>query len=128
MSRACMLIAAAAAGVAAAAMAACGGDSARRAPPPPPERTGPSADEPAPIALERQRAGDAQRGWEALVTEGYVGCGVPRTLWDRVGGSASASRRLDRSVGAELPYFLNAATMPNGVEVVTANCLGCHAA
>lgn len=28
---------------------------------------------------------------------------------------------------AELPYFANAYTAPSGVEVVTANCLGCHA-
>src|SRR5690606_10654267 len=78
-------------------------------------------------ALEPQRPGDARRGWEALVTEGYVGCGVPRALYDRFLGAAPPAARLDRTRGAELPYFLNAAVMPSGVEVVTASCLGCHA-
>ncbi|MEJ7601154.1 MAG: hypothetical protein WKG01_24840 [Kofleriaceae bacterium] len=79
------------------------------------------------IALGPQRAGDPVRGWAALTGEGYVGCGVPRALWDRFGWTASPAYRLDRTTGAELPYFMNAATLPNGIEVVTANCLGCHA-
>jgi len=85
-------------------------------------------DEGEPIALDPQRPGDARRGWEALVTEGYVGCGVPRSLYDRFGGTAPPASRLERSRGAELPYFLNTAVTPAGVEIVTANCLGCHAA
>ncbi len=109
------------------AVAACGGEPARR--PAPPGPAAPKApDGPAPIALEPQRPGDAKRGWEALVTEGYVGCGVPRALYDRFVGPAPAAARVPRTRGAELPYFLNAAVMPSGVEVVTASCLGCHAA
>ncbi|MEO8702055.1 MAG: hypothetical protein ABI867_18575 [Kofleriaceae bacterium] len=80
------------------------------------------------IAPEPQRAGDPKRGWEALVSEGYVGCGVPRTLWKQFGGTTPASWRLDRTSGADLPYFMNAAKSPAGIETVTANCLGCHAA
>jgi cytochrome c5 len=80
------------------------------------------------IAAEPQRAGDPKRGWEALVSEGYVGCGVPRSLWSRFGGQTPPAYRLDRARGADLPYFMNTVKMPSGVEVVTANCLGCHAA
>ena len=52
---------------------------------------------------------------------------MPRALWERFGWTASPAHRLERATGAELPYFVNAATLPSGVEVVTANCLGCHA-
>ena len=30
------------------------------------------------------------KGWEALTGEGYVGCGIPRSLWDKFGGIAMA--------------------------------------
>jgi mono/diheme cytochrome c family protein len=105
---------------------ACGSPAPAPAPattPPPP-----ATDERAPIPAEPQRSGDARRGWDALVTEGYVGCGVPRSLWDRFGGATRASHELERSRGADLPYFMNLARLPSGAEVVTANCLGCHAA
>jgi cytochrome c5 len=81
------------------------------------------------LAAEPQRAGDAARGWDALVNNGYVGCGAPRALYDRFAGGAPDAWRLPGRTGrgADLPYFANAYTAPSGVEVVTANCLGCHA-
>jgi hypothetical protein len=115
--------------IAAAAAAACSSAAERRALPPPPPAARPPAPPagPAPIALDPQRPGDPRRGWEALVTEGYVGCGVPRSLYDRFVGAAHPATRLERPRGAELPYYLNAARMTSGVDVVTASCLGCHA-
>ena len=104
-------------------VAACGSDVRVEAPTPPV----PASDD-GTIVAEPQRPGDPKKGWEALVGEAYVGCGVPRSLWDRFGGTSSAAYRLERPRGAELPYFMNAAKLPSGVEVVTANCLGCHAA
>ncbi len=109
----------------------CGGAGGGDPPAPAPVTAAarpPAADPFAPIAAEPQRTGDAKRGWDALVGEGYVGCGVPRSLWDRFGGVTRASNRLTRARGADLPYFMNLAKMPSGVEVVTANCLGCHSA
>jgi mono/diheme cytochrome c family protein len=84
----------------------------------------------APIAAAPQRAGDADRGWHALTEGGYVGCGVPRSIYDHVGGTTPARMLLPNRTGpgAALPYFVNDYTTPAGVEVVTANCLGCHAA
>lgn len=81
------------------------------------------------LTAEPQRPGDPARGWVRLVSEGYVGCGAPRSLYDRAFGPAPARWRLPGrdGAGAELPYFANAFTTPAGVEVVTANCLGCHA-
>ncbi len=81
------------------------------------------------VPAEPQRPGDPTRGWHALIGRGYVGCGAPRTLYDRFAGAAPAGWRLPGRTGpgAELPYFANAYTAPSGVELVTANCLGCHA-
>jgi mono/diheme cytochrome c family protein len=107
-------------------VAACGGD------PPPPVAPAAAAvaeppAEPAGIRLEPQRPGDAARGYATLVESGYVGCGVPRSLWNRFGWTATEATRIPRKRGADLPYYMNAATTPAGVEIVTANCLGCHA-
>lgn len=121
-----------AAAAASATLAGCGGESTRRAAPAPTASatvaSAPAdAARPPAIPLEPQRPGDPTRGWEALVTEGYVGCGVPRSLYDRFAGPAHPAARVPRSRGADLPYFANAAVLPSGVEVVTASCLGCHA-
>ncbi|HUQ07853.1 MAG TPA: hypothetical protein VM261_35405 [Kofleriaceae bacterium] len=111
--------------------AACSGSGARAPTPPPPADTTTNAApaDPGVLAAEPQRTGDAARGWDALVNNGYVGCGAPRALYDRFSGAAPDSWRLPGRTGrsADLPYFANAYTAPSGVEVVTANCLGCHA-
>jgi hypothetical protein len=98
----------------------CNGTPAPAAPAPPVEPEGA-------IAPSPQRTGVAARGWEALVGEGYVGCGIPREVYDQYGDALGAGRRLARQRGADLPYFLNEATT-GGVSTVTPNCLGCHAA
>src|SRR5205814_9690547 len=76
-----------------------------------------------------QRTGDAAAGWRALIEGGYVGCGVPMSAYKRVSQPAPPSERLpDRGgINAELPYNLTAFTTATGVEVVTPNCLQCHA-
>ncbi len=83
-----------------------------------------------PVAASEQRSGDAANGWRALIEEGYVGCGVPLTAYRRVQPDpAPAAYRLpDRTgVNAELPYNLTAFRTASGVDVVTPNCLQCHA-
>lgn len=76
-----------------------------------------------------QRAGDAQRGYAALLDEGYVGCGIPSTAYDLAMGSAPAHLRLPgrNARNASLPYSYTRFTTTSSVEVVTANCLTCHA-
>ncbi len=110
-------------------LVACGGDG-RKAEPVvamPPSTSVAPTDEPIPASP--QRPGDPKKGWEALTGEGYVGCGIPRELWDKLGGIAmGGAARIERPRGAELPYFLNPGKTASGVDVVTANCLGCHAA
>lgn len=81
------------------------------------------------IPAEPQRPGDPAAGYRALVTENYIGCGVPYSIYERIFGSWPERMRLPERTGrnAELPYFLTAYQNADGVEVVTANCLSCHA-
>jgi mono/diheme cytochrome c family protein len=100
---------------------ACGGDAAT------PDA---SVTPVGPIEPAEQRSGDADDGWRALITESYVGCGVPRSAYDTVVGPAPASLRLPERAGTPsevLPYNLTALTLPSGAEVVAPNCLQCHA-
>jgi mono/diheme cytochrome c family protein len=113
---------------------ACGGD--HRAPEAPPAEVPATRQVSATkggglrIPAEPQRDGDPDEGYRALVNENYIGCGIPVSIYQRVFGSWPAQYRLPGRTGrnAELPYFLTAYTSASGVEVVTANCLSCHAA
>ncbi|NEX22514.1 hypothetical protein G3480_19745 [Thiorhodococcus mannitoliphagus] len=79
-----------------------------------------------------QRAGDAEAGRHALLNKSAVTCGVPYRVY-RQTLATDAMTPQPRLVGrlgrnAELPYPLTAVTAASGVEIVTSNCLGCHAA
>jgi mono/diheme cytochrome c family protein len=82
-----------------------------------------------PVPEFEQRAGDPANGWRALVEEGYVGCGLPLSAYRRVfPDPAPESVRLDRGgANADLPYNLTTFRTASGVDVVTPNCLQCHA-
>ncbi len=87
---------------------------------------GPAIDYPyEPIEAEAQRAGDPAKGYDYLINGGYVTCGLPQSI-------APAGDAADRMPGrtgdnTNLPYFWSAATSREGVRVVSANCLMCHA-
>ncbi len=87
------------------------------------------------LAAEPQVGGDPVNGRELLLSGDYMTCGIPLKVWDVTpdivaggyGGGKDAPRIPDRAGrNAELPYFLNAFTSPEGAEVVNANCLMCH--
>lgn len=88
------------------------------------------------LAAEPQSLGDADAGRTKLLEGDYMTCGVPWKLYANgfsslvaggFGGGADAPRIAGRQGhNADLPFFLNAFTAPNGVEVVNANCLMCH--
>ena len=82
------------------------------------------------VAPSDQRPGDPAAGYRALVNEPYVSCGMPFEAWRRLAPETDPASLLpgreDRS--AELPYFLTAHVNADGVEVVSNNCLVCHAA
>jgi mono/diheme cytochrome c family protein len=76
-----------------------------------------------------QRPGDPRAGYETIVNGDYMSCGVPYSAWRRVSGPPSSPALLPDREGrnADLPYFLSVSEDPQGVEVVTNNCLYCHA-
>jgi mono/diheme cytochrome c family protein len=107
----------------------------RIAPSRPVPAQGPATDAPAlpverfAIPAEPQRPGDPKAGYDTLVNGSYVSCGVPWSIYRMAFGDAPANRRLPgrRGHSARLSYDVTALKTPRGVEVVTANCLGCHA-
>jgi mono/diheme cytochrome c family protein len=81
------------------------------------------------IPAEPQRQGDPNAGYDTLVNGSYVSCGVPWSIYRMAFGDAPARLRLKgrRGHNAKLSYEVTALKTARGVEVVTANCLGCHA-
>jgi len=89
------------------------------------------------LVADPQVEGDPVEGRRLLLNGDYMTCGAPARLWDVPAlrpliagayGSGADAPTLPGREGrnAELPYFLNAFTAPNGAEVVNANCLMCH--
>jgi cytochrome c5 len=104
--------------VALVAVAACGtepsGGDDTSATPPYPE-----------VPAEAQRPGDPMKGYDYLINGGYITCGLPKSI--APGGNAADRMPGRRGDNANLPYYFSAADSPEGVRVVSANCLMCHA-
>ena len=83
-----------------------------------------------PVAAQPQRPGDPAAGYRALVDEPYVNCGIPYRAYRRLAAETAPEDRLPGRSGrnAELPYNLTAHVNADGVEIVSSNCLTCHAA
>jgi len=81
------------------------------------------------VAATAQRPGDSEAGYRALVNEPYVSCGIPFEAWRRLAPETDPADRLPGREGrnAELPYYLTAHVNADDVEVVSSNCLVCHA-
>lgn len=79
-----------------------------------------------------QRPGDAHKGRDAFLNRAVVTCGIPDRVYmevadqDRLHAKYPLPGRTGRN--AELPYMLTAMRSKSGVEILTSNCLGCHAA
>ena len=82
--------------------------------------------------------GDPEQGRYVLLHGNYMSCGIPYTLWEDELSSGVVKGVLGVTDGeptilgregrnADLPYMLNAFTTEDGVDVVNANCLHCHA-
>ena len=98
-----------------------------------PDATAPEAAADYPVvtlAAEPQRSGDAAKGYRALVNEPYVPCGIPYSAYSRVYPTAVADDQLPGREGhnGTLAYNYTTMTTKEGVELVTSNCLTCHAA
>ncbi len=83
-----------------------------------------------PVPESPQRRGDPERGYQALVNEPYIRCGLPYSAYRQLQAPASPRQSIEGREGrnAELPYQLTSYTTAAGVELVVNNCLACHAA
>jgi mono/diheme cytochrome c family protein len=83
------------------------------------------------IPADTQRSGDPAKGYDYLVNQGYVRCGIPWSVYKQfvMPGAPPAASLIPGRTGdnAMLPYSQTAFTAASGVEVVSANCLSCHA-
>lgn len=80
-----------------------------------------------PIPASEQRNGDPDSGYDYLVYGDYVGNGIPIGAFN-LAGQGSDENLLGRTGDNEnIPHDFTAVDAPNGVRVVAANCLQCHA-
>ncbi len=83
------------------------------------------------IPPEPQAPGDPVKGYEALVTKGYITCGIPWLLFGlakpALGSYADGEALPGRSgKNAEVPFNWTVHTV-DGADIVSQNCLQCHA-
>jgi hypothetical protein len=81
--------------------------------------------EPVPIPATPQRLGDAQKGYEYLVTGDYVKSGIPPGVFGLAPKEPIYLQREGRN--KKLPHGFTAITALNGEPLVAPNCLQCHA-
>ena len=75
-----------------------------------------------------QRIGDAQKGYNYLITGDYMSSGIPYNAF-LIGNGQNTDNILNRAgENAKIPHEFNAVKAPNGVTVVAPNCLQCHSA
>jgi mono/diheme cytochrome c family protein len=81
------------------------------------------------LGAHPQQVGDPAAGRIALLTGGYVTCGVPYALYEQFMGPVPSEYTLPERGGknATLPYWFTVFETKSGVEVVAPNCLTCHA-
>ncbi|MCY0991041.1 c-type cytochrome [Nannocystis sp. ILAH1] len=82
-----------------------------------------------PIAVPELPAGDPAAGYEALLTEDYVSCGIPWELFGFAEDVLGVEEPLPGRTGknAEVGHAWNVVTLGDGSELVVSNCLQCHA-
>lgn len=86
--------------------------------------------EPGPVEAVDQRPGDPAAGYDTLVNGGYMSCGMPYSAWRRATQPRDSTPTLpDRAApNTDMPYYLTRHENEQGVEIVSPNCLFCHAA
>ncbi|MEN8259922.1 MAG: c-type cytochrome [Pseudomonadota bacterium] len=81
------------------------------------------------VPADPQRPGDPKAGYSALVNGNYITCGVPYSAYRQVTDKPRPNQLIEGRTGRnqELPYFSTAHVSESGVELVSNNCLLCHA-
>lgn len=82
------------------------------------------------VPADRQRPGDSQAGYEDLLNRPVVSCGLPYSAYKAGVGRPDPALLLPGRQGrnADLPYMLTVYRTGQGRELVSSNCLTCHAA
>lgn len=81
------------------------------------------------IAMPELPPGDPAAGYDALLNEDYVSCGIPWELFGVAEGVLGVEEPLPGRTGknAEVGHAWNVVTLDDGSELVVSNCLQCHA-
>lgn len=82
-----------------------------------------------PVPATIQRPGNPAAGYDALVNQPYISCGMPYSAFIKATGPPSPRQLLSSrdSRNRGLPYMLTIRDTDDGVRLVTSNCLSCHA-
>jgi len=83
--------------------------------------------EPEPIPPSAQRTGNAERGYQYLVTGDYLKSGIPYAYYSLMGARDTANQLKRTGVNKNIRYDFTAVKATNGELVVAPNCLQCHA-
>src|SRR5271154_6848107 len=84
-------------------------------------------EEPVSIPASPQRSGDAEKGYDYLVTGDYLKSGIPYNYFKLAYGKNNSSYLKRGGLNADISYEYTAVKAPNGEIVVAPNCLQCHA-
>jgi mono/diheme cytochrome c family protein len=82
------------------------------------------------IPAEAQRLGDPTAGYNALVNNDYISCGLPFSVYENFLAKDVDSKNIiegRKGLNSGLPYYFTAFMRPNGAKLVSQNCLVCHA-
>ncbi|HEV8286260.1 MAG TPA: hypothetical protein VGQ09_18255 [Chitinophagaceae bacterium] len=86
-----------------------------------------SNDDPVPIPLYKQRLGNADSGYQYIITGDYVKSGLPLGLYHLALKKEKTNPLNREGYNAEVRYDFNVVKADNGENVVVPNCLQCHA-
>jgi mono/diheme cytochrome c family protein len=82
--------------------------------------------EPGPVPATEQRPGDPEIGYDIVVNGHYMTCGMPYSAWRRVNNRGERPEAPSTAPSSGLPYYMSVSEDPQGVEIVSTNCLLCH--
>lgn len=83
--------------------------------------------DPVHIPPDVQRAGDAEAGFEYLVTGDFLKSGFPYKYFTLAFGKTQLNELQRTGYNANVPYNFNVVTADNGTTIVIPTCLQCHA-
>ncbi len=84
-------------------------------------------EKPVPIPAYKQRTGDAEKGFQYLVTGDYIRSGIPYDFFVMAFGKSKTNYLQRTGENEKIPHDYTAVKAFNGQVVVAPNCLQCHA-